>query len=179
MVLSNTRRMGELIDDLLRLSRISKQGLNKSKVKIKELIENVYNEIGAAGGLKNEINLTIHPLADAYADSQLLKIVFNNLLSNAIKFSSLNEVQRIEIGCTRDGKECVYYIKDNGVGFNMAYSSKLFEVFHRLHRTDEFEGTGIGLAIVQRIIHRHGGRVWGEGEIGVGATFYFAIPLPS
>jgi len=175
-VLANTKRMGELIDDLLRLSRISKQGLNKSNVKMKELIENVYSELSSSTPT-DKIKLTIGSLPVAHADSPLLKIVLTNLLSNAIKFSSKKREQIIEFGGKSNAKECVYYIKDNGVGFNMAYSSKLFDVFQRLHRTDEFEGTGIGLAIVRRIIHKHGGQVWAEAEIDKGATFYFSIPV--
>lgn len=175
-VLDNTRRMGELIDDLLRLSRISKQGLNKKLVSMKELFTNVFDEL-TFGSEINKIKFTVVDLPDATVDSQLMKIALSNLLSNAIKFSSKNNEQVVEVGCVKQDEEIAYFVKDNGVGFNMAYAGKLFDVFQRLHRIDEFEGTGIGLAIVQRIIHKHGGKIWAESELNKGATFYFSLPV--
>lgn len=174
-VLDNTRRMGELIDDLLRLSRISKQGLNKSLISISDLFKNVFDEL-TYETKKDKITFTVNPLPEAMVDSSLMKIALTNILSNAIKFSSREKEQVIEVGFLDTNGELSYFVKDNGVGFKMAYVGKLFEVFQRLHRTDEFEGTGIGLAIVKRIIHKHGGKIWAESEIGQGATFYFSIP---
>ncbi|MGE5443906.1 MAG: sensor histidine kinase [Ignavibacteriales bacterium] len=119
--------------------------------------------------------LSIHTLPPAQGDRAMIHQVFINLLSNAIKFTSSRENPIIEVGGYVEGKENIYYVRDNGVGFDMQYANKLFGVFQRLHRQDEFEGTGVGLAIVQRIIHRHGGRVWAEGKVGERATFYFTL----
>lgn len=173
-ILSNTRRMGELIDDLLRLSRISKQELSKNVVSMKELFANVFEELTQSAHNKN-VNFIMGEIPKANIDSPLMKIAISNLLSNAIKFSSFENQQNIEVGITKINKKTAYFVKDNGVGFNMAYAGKLFDVFQRLHRVDEFEGTGIGLAIVQRIVHKHGGEIWAESEVGKGATFYFTL----
>jgi light-regulated signal transduction histidine kinase (bacteriophytochrome) len=174
-VLNSTKRMGELIDDLLRLSRISKQELRKDNVIMKELLKNVFDEL--TGSSDNSIlKLKNNYLCDINADSSLMKIALTNLLSNAIKFSKSRKKPVIEVGCATNENEIIYSIKDNGVGFDMNYADKLFKVFQRLHSIEEFEGTGIGLALVQRIISKHGGKVWAEGEVGKGATFYFTIP---
>jgi two-component system sensor kinase len=121
------------------------------------------------------MKLTLNSMPSGYGDSTLIKQVYFNLLSNAVKFTKLRDPARIEAGGYTEGNEDVYYIKDNGVGFDMAYYDKLFGVFQRLHSPDDFEGTGVGLANVQRIIHRHEGRVWAEGKVDEGATFYFSL----
>ena len=124
----------------------------------------------------NKLQLEIEPLPPATGDRAMMHQVFVNLLSNAIKFSRTNETPRIKVGATVKDDETIYYVKDNGVGFDMQFVDKLFGVFQRLHSVNEFEGTGIGLAIVKRIITRHGGRVWAEGKVNEGATIYFALP---
>jgi light-regulated signal transduction histidine kinase (bacteriophytochrome) len=136
----------------------------------------MFNE-AASPEIQGKLSFSINELPEANADPTFMKLVWINLISNAIKFSSLKKKPVIKIdGYTEKGFN-VYYVKDNGVGFNPEYAHKLFGVFQRLHKTDEFEGTGVGLAIVQRIIFRHGGKVWAEGKEGRGATFYFSLPL--
>ncbi len=130
----------------------------------------------ASPEIQEKLEFTIDPLPVCFADPIFIKQVWINLISNAIKFSSLKMKPEIKISGYRENKYNVYYISDNGVGFNPEYSHKLFGVFQRLHKANEFEGTGVGLAIVQRIIHRHGGKVWAESKEGRGATFYFSLP---
>jgi len=125
---------------------------------------------------ERNLRLTIHDLPKGWGDLSLINQVMMNLLSNAVKFTKSKETAVIEVGGRTEGKEGIYYVKDYGVGFDERYADKLFGAFQRLHSGAEYEGTGIGLAIVQRIIHRHGGRVWAEGKVGEGATFYFALP---
>jgi two-component system sensor kinase len=140
------------------------------------LMKDAWKELQASDRERN-IELTVNSMPPGYGDGTLIKQVLINLLSNAMKFTKYKDVANIEVGGYADRNEHVYYVKDNGVGFDMAYYDKLFGVFQRLHSTDQFEGTGIGLALVQRIIHRHGGRVWAEGKVDEGATFYFSLPL--
>jgi PAS domain S-box-containing protein len=170
-----TLRMGDLIDDLLAFSHIGQSEMQKTEVSLDELVQETVSDFQAETKEQN-IVWTIHPLPALQADRALLRMVLVNLLSNAIKFSGRRTVAKIEIGCAFDGKGVpVIFIRDNGAGFDPKYNDKLFGVFQRLHSQDEFEGTGIGLANVQRIIRRHGGRVWAEGVLDGGATFYFTV----
>jgi PAS domain S-box-containing protein len=171
----NTNKMGSLIEDLLKLSRIGRKDIEHSEIDMDKLAKAVFAEIKATVP-EREIQLDIKPLPAAYGDEGLIRQVFFNLLFNAIKFTRYKENSVIEVGGNVKGPENVYYVKDNGVGFDMQYADKLFGTFQRLHSDKEFEGTGIGLAIVQRIIHRHGGRIWAEGKVNEGATFYFSLP---
>ena len=138
------------------------------------LVKEVRSQLVVEG--RGGVEWRIGELAPARADPVMLRLVVQNLLDNAIKFSRGRTPPVIEIGCTTDENETVYYVRDNGTGFDMAYVGKLFGVFQRLHRVEEFEGTGIGLANVKRIIERHGGRVWADGRLDKGATFWFALP---
>ncbi len=171
-------RMGHLIDDVLSFSRLGRQHPNWTVVSPKIIIDEALEDLDAER--KNrQIELSLHDLEDCQADSTLLKQVFMNLLSNALKFTRRREVARIEVGnCAGDQGEIVYFVKDNGEGFDMRYADKLFGVFQRLHRQDEYEGTGVGLAIVQRVVHHLGGRVWAQAAPGEGATFFFTLGAP-
>ncbi len=171
----NAQRMGELIDDLLNLSRLGREKINPENFDMKRLVEDVMHNLeGQYPGRK--IDLEIHVAGPVKGDRKLLRIVLENLLGNALKYSSNEETARITFSGHNEGDESVYFVRDNGAGFDMAHSEKLFRAFQRLHPSGEYEGTGIGLAIVSRIIQRHGGRVWAEGEVNRGATFYFALP---
>ncbi len=174
----NTHRMGELIDDLLTLSRLGRRDMAISGIDMDELAKAVIEELSTtAPGRVLQFNIKTLPFA--YGDSGMIRQVFVDLLSNAIKFTRPRETAVIEVGgyTDKETNENVYYIKDNGVGFDMQYSNKLFGVFQRLHSDSEIEGTGVGLAIVWRIIHRHGGRTWAYGKVNEGATFYFTLPI--
>jgi PAS domain S-box-containing protein len=168
--------MGKLIDDLLAFSRIRRSGMIKTDVNLDKLVQDALGDFQAETK-ERKIAWIIHPLPGVRADRALLRLVLVNLISNAVKFTGGRAEARIEIGCApgRDG-ETVIFIRDNGAGFDPRYGHKLFGVFQRLHSQKEFEGTGIGLANVQRIIHRHGGRTWAEGVVDGGATFYFSMP---
>ena len=170
-----SQRMGQLIDSLLQLSRVTRGGINHERVNLSELAWQVVGELQAAQP-EREVTLTVEPGLIVDGDAHLLQVVLENLLGNAFKFTAHHSHARIEFGTTeRDGKR-TYFVRDDGAGFDMAYSDKLFGAFQRLHATAEFEGTGLGLATVQRIIHRHGGVVWAEGAVERGATFYFTLP---
>jgi PAS domain S-box-containing protein len=175
VITDSTIRMGKLIDDLLAFSRMGRTEMLKKKTNLDSLVKEILRDF-QAGAKGRTINWKVSPLPEVYGDSAMLRQVLINLISNAFKFTKMRTDAVIEIGstCGEKGEECVY-VKDNGAGFDMNYVDKLFGIFQRLHRTDEFEGTGIGLANVQRIIHRHGGRVWAEGKVGEGATFYFTL----
>jgi signal transduction histidine kinase/DNA-binding response OmpR family regulator len=175
VVRNNTQKMGQLIDDLLLFSRLGRQGLRASDIDMEKLAKAVSEELKLAVP-ERKLKFTINTLIPAQGDQAMIRQVFVNLLSNAVKFTRPKEKAVIEVDGRSEGNENVYTVKDNGVGFDMQYVNKLFGVFQRLHSSEEFEGTGVGLAIVQRIIHRHGGRVWAEGKVNEGATFYFSLP---
>jgi PAS domain S-box-containing protein len=170
----NARQMGQLVDDLLAFSRLTRQPLQVQRILPADLVREVLADLSAEQQGRS-IELEIAELPACQADRSLLKQVFANLLSNALKYTRGRSPSRIEVGTFRSGGEQVYFVRDNGVGFDMRYADKLFGVFQRLHRAEEFEGTGVGLATVQRIVHRHGGRVWGEAELEKGATFFFTL----
>jgi PAS domain S-box-containing protein len=175
IISAEARRMGQLIDDLLAFSRLGRKEMYSSNIDMKALVVSVLNELIKEGD-RERIDFKIARLPSARADSSLMRQVWVNLLSNALKFTSKKERAVIEVGSKSGTEEVTYYVHDSGAGFDMEYANKLFGVFQRLHSESEFEGTGVGLAIVQRIIRRHDGRVWAEGEIDKGATFYFALP---
>lgn len=175
LIQENAHRMGRLIDDLLTFSRLGRQQMTNSKIDIETLAKSVFEELFAQEHGR-KIKFTVHPSPPIYGDNSMIRQVLVNLLSNAIKFTRTREEAIIEFGYLPKLDEGAYYIKDNGVGFDMQYVGKLFGVFQRLHSAAEFEGTGVGLALVYRIVTRHGGRVWAEGAIDQGATFYFTLP---
>lgn len=176
VIRSNTRIMGHLIDDLLALSRLGRQEIRAQEIDLQPMAAAVFKELQAQEPARR-LKLKMNPLPPAFGDRNLLNQVLANLLGNAVKFTQPREMGIIEVGGWTEGKENIYFIKDNGVGFDMRYVDKIFGVFQRLHHREEFEGTGVGLAIVQRIIHRHRGRVWASGKVGEGAEFYFALPV--
>ncbi len=173
-IISNSDRMGQLIDDLLAFSRLGKKEMKIADVNMTDLAKAALAEVKSAAE-SFHCNVIITPLLPARADGSLIYQVFTNLISNAVKYSSKNDKPQVEISSFEKDGENIYSIKDNGVGFNMNYYDKLFGVFQRLHSNADFEGTGIGLALVKRIMVRHGGRIWAEAELGKGATFYFSL----
>jgi signal transduction histidine kinase len=175
VIRENTQRMGGLVDDLLAFSRLGRQAVAKTAVNMDALVREVLDEALRDHKGRRPL-IQIEQLPIAHADRGLLRQVWTNLISNALKYCSKSEQPTITLSGQRSATECAYVIKDNGVGFSMDYVEKLFGVFQRLHRADEFEGTGVGLAIVHRIISRHGGRIWAEGKINQGAVFTFALP---
>lgn len=172
---ANVRKMAQLIDDLLNFSRMGQKDMMKAEVDMKSLARSVFEELSQStpGRL---IQFDLKDLPHAYGDTSMLRQVFVNLISNSLKFTKSRETAVVEVGCKAGEKENIYYVKDNGVGFDMNYADRLFGVFQRLHEEAEFEGTGVGLALVKRIISRHNGRVWAEGKAKEGATFYFTLP---
>ena len=178
VIRGNSKKMGKLIDDLLALSRIGRKDIELSKINVDKLARAMFDEIKATVP-EREIQFDIKPLPPARVDEGMIRQVFFNLLTNAIKFTRLREIATIELGGYVEDYENIYYVKDNGVGFDMQYANKLFGAFQRLHSEKEFEGTGIGLATVKRIVNRHGGKIWAEGKVNEGATFYFTLPKRS
>jgi signal transduction histidine kinase len=174
VVRDNSRRMGELIDDLLEFSRLGRRPLSTAPIDMQRLVGLVVSEIPPTGA--KSPRLIVKPLPPARGDAALVKQAWANLVGNAVKFSGKSEEPVVELSGWENGTEIVYCVKDNGAGFDMRYYDKLFGVFQRLHSMEEFEGTGVGLAIVQRVVTRHGGRVWAEGKVGEGAAFYFSLP---
>ncbi len=176
VVRENTGLMGTLIKDLLELSRLGRQALEPRKLNMKELVEEVIQDLESQTP-DSRREVTLCPLPSARGDHTLIRQVWVNLLSNAVKFSCSRDVSRIQIDGRIEGEGSIYWVKDNGAGFDMASAEKLFNVFERLHSGEEYEGTGVGLSIVKRIVERHGGRVWAEGKVDEGATFWFMIPV--
>ena len=175
MILESANRMGNLIDDLLAFSRIGRAETHKTAVSLDQLVQEARAEVQQDAGGRN-IAWKVGGLPAWHGDRSMLRLVLVNLIANAVKFTRTRSQAEIEIGCTNQKKdEVVVFVRDNGVGFDMKYVNKLFGVFQRLHAPEVFEGTGIGLATVQRIVHRHGGRVWAEGVVDKGATFYFSL----
>jgi len=171
----NSKRMGELIDDLLAFSRLGRKEIAVSEINMNALVKSILEENPDLNSSK--INYTIHRLPPAKGDQTLIKQVWINLISNAFKYSQQKAKINIEIGASIKNNFIEYYIKDNGAGFDMQYYNKLFGVFQRLHSQEEFEGTGIGLAIVQKIINRHNGTVWANSKVNEGTVFYFSLPV--
>lgn len=171
-IVAGCDNMGKLIDAILALSRTVRQPLNKMPVSMERLARETFAQYREQYEGK-EISFTVAELPESQADPVLLRQVYANLIGNALKYSSRREVPRIEVGAFPDNGETVYFVRDNGVGFDMRYADKLFAVFQRLHNGSEYEGTGVGLAIAQNIIQRHGGKIWAEAEPDKGATFFF------
>jgi PAS domain S-box-containing protein len=169
-----TQRMGELIDDLLDLSRVTRREMRHEDVDLSALATTVIGDLTKAQPSR-DIEVQIAAGLVGRGDAHLLRVLLENLLGNAWKFTGRQTAARVEFGARREGDRLVYYVRDNGVGFDMTYAHKLFGAFQRLHAATEFPGTGIGLATVERIVHRHGGRVWAHSEIGQGATFFFTL----
>jgi PAS domain S-box-containing protein len=176
IIRGNTQKMGELIDALLTLSRLGRKEIEVLDMDMTGIVKELFDELGFDTD-KRGVEFNIGSLPPARGDKGMIRQVFANLLLNAVKFTKTRDTARIEVGGYNEDSKNIYYVRDNGVGFDMRYKDKLFGVFQRLHNGEEFEGTGIGLAIVQRIVNRHGGQIWAEGRLNEGATFYFALPF--
>ena len=173
-VRENTKRMTALLDALLAYSRLGRKPLEREPVDLASLAQAVVQEQRQANRAR-EVDVVVGSLPPTVGDAALLRQVLSNLVGNAFKFSRRSTNARVEIGSRADGRETVYYVRDNGAGFDMKYANKLFGMFQRLHPEADFEGVGAGLAVVQRIVHRHGGRVWVEAQVDQGATVYFTL----
>jgi light-regulated signal transduction histidine kinase (bacteriophytochrome) len=173
-IMFNARKMSQLIDDLLNFSRLSRRGLAKSTINTSEVVDTICNELKEAH-TNRSIEFKIQPLPNVSADG-MIKQVWENLISNAVKYSGQRENAVVEIKAENKAGEIIFSVSDNGAGFDMRYANKLFGVFQRLHSDEEFEGTGVGLAIVQRVVAKHGGKVWAHSELDKGATFFFSLP---
>jgi light-regulated signal transduction histidine kinase (bacteriophytochrome) len=178
LVRESATGMGQLIDDLLAFSRLGRREIHAQEIGVHDLANAVARDLLVMEP-DRQVKLEVDPLPDAAGDPALVRQIFVNLVSNALKFSRSRPDAAVHIGSTLHDGATAYFVRDNGVGFEMKYASKLFNVFQRLHTVREFEGTGVGLAIVRRIVERHGGRVWAEARVGEGATFYFTLsPTP-
>ena len=173
-VRADTQRMGRLIDDLLLLSRVARGTIQRSRVDLSAIAQSVAARLQEAAP-ERQVEFAVQPGLAAQGDARLLDIVLSNLLGNAWKFSGGRSVARVEFGRTEVDRKPAFFVRDNGVGFDMIHAQKLFGAFQRMHKASEFPGTGIGLATVQRVIQRHGGRVWAEAQVDRGATFYFTL----
>jgi light-regulated signal transduction histidine kinase (bacteriophytochrome) len=172
---SSSRKMTRLLDDLLLLSRLSRQEMKPARINMSELVESTWQELQDKSSAR-KIDFIVHALPEGWGDAALLRRVWTNLISNAIKFTVFKEKAVIEISGETEPERVVYCIKDNGVGFNPSAATKLFGVFQRLHTEEEFHGSGMGLAIAQRLVRRHSGEIWGDAKKGEGAKFCFALP---
>jgi len=175
VISDSAKQMGRLIDDLLTFSKTGRSELNLVRIDMKDFVQGTISELSAEIG-RRKVKWVVGELASVKADPVTLRQVLINLLCNALKYSKKRPESKIEIGCTDCKRETTFFVRDNGVGFDPRYAHKLFGVFQRLHSPSQFEGTGIGLAIVRRIISRHGGKTWAEGTLDQGATFYFSLP---
>lgn len=175
VILDNTTMMGELIDDLLSFSKMSRLEAVHESINMNKIVQSCIHDLLKKEN-QDQYNITIHPLPNCKGDPSMLRQVWLNLVGNALKYTSKKSKPAVEVGTIDDSGKNIYYVKDNGAGFDMKYYDKLFGVFQRLHRQDEFEGTGLGLALAKRIVSKHSGEIWGEASPGNGATFYFYIP---
>ena len=173
-VRSETQRMGHLIDDLLQLSRLARVEMRKEQVNLSAMAQTIAARL-QEGEPQRQVKFKIQKGMSARGDARLLEVALTNLLDNAFKFTGKTPQARIEFGQTEIEGQRTFFVRDNGAGFNMAFAKNLFGVFQRLHKASEFPGTGVGLATVQRILHRHGGRIWAESAVNRGATFYFTL----
>lgn len=174
-IMNSAERMRQLIGDLLRLSRLGCQPLNKRPIDVSALMEEVVEEVRQHYSGRR-VDVRLGDMLDCVGDPGLLKQAFTNLISNAFKFTCGKETSIVEVGCRQELGQKIYSVRDNGVGFDMQYAQKLFGAFHRLHSAEQFEGTGVGLSIVHRVIERHGGHIWADAQLGEGATFHFSLP---
>ena len=175
VIRENTKKMDQLITDLLNLSRVTKSEMKFTTINMKHLAETTFDEITTEEE-KQVFEIKIDNLPDTQGDVTLIKQVWSNLIGNSLKYSSKSKKKKIEIGTLKEENLCTYFVKDYGAGFNSKYTNKLFGIFQRLHKDSEFKGTGVGLAIVKRILDKHNGKIWAEGEVNEGATFYFSLP---
>ncbi len=176
-IIRNAAKMNQLIEGILTISRIARQEISRTEINLGELATSLFTALRVTRPSRS-VEFAVVEEITAYADRQLVEVLLANLLANSWKFTSHKKDARIEIGIILRGGETVYYVRDNGIGFDPLYAAGMFRPFHPLHADEEFKGMGVGLAIVERIIHRHGGKVWAEGKVDGGATFYFTLPRP-